>query len=88
MKQANKHDFSGSCAPERGVTQWNATFSVGVFQWIHKSNGKNLKKSTVKVRIKGLTSCPEAVYDKAREICAQLDAGTYAGKKNVTVIPF
>lgn len=85
MKQANKHDFSGRGAPEKGSTRWNRTFSVGVFQWVHKVNGKDLKKGHVKVRVKGRTDNPELVYNKAREIIAVLDAGTYNGPKNVTV---
>jgi len=37
------------------------------------------------VRVKGLVSDPQAVYDAAQRIVEQLDAGTYSGPKNVTV---
>jgi hypothetical protein len=74
------HGFSGNCAP--GVTQFTyETLSVGV----PKSSGKGLKKGPVKVRISGHTSDHESVYEKARQVVAQLDAGTYAGPKTIRV---
>lgn len=84
--EPGKHDFSGYCAPnEKGSWKHQETFSVGIFQWLPKANWDCCKKSAVIVKVKGQTSDPEAVYAKAREIVAQLDAGTYTGTKNVTV---
>jgi hypothetical protein len=62
-----------------------STFSVGIFQWLPKTNGKGCRKSAVKVRIRGSVKDFGAVYTKAAEIVAALDAGTYTGKRNVNV---
>ena len=85
---AGKHGFYGSCAPgTAGVLHYSAqeTFSVGVFQWESKNNGRGCKRRAVKVRVKGPFGNPSAVYAKANQIVAALDAGTYVGPKNVTV---
>jgi hypothetical protein len=88
MKEVLKHDYSGSCSPQyagQQVLSSQNTFSVGIFQWLPKSSGKGLKKSAVIVRVKGYISEPEKVYQKAKDICTQLDEGTYKGKKTVSV---
>ncbi len=87
--ELNKHDVYGDCAPDGRLSKeyrahWE-TFSLGVFQWVAKSSGKGLKKGNVKVRVKGLTADPDPVFAKAREIAADLDAGTYTGPKTITV---
>lgn len=84
-KELLKHDFKknaryGGCE----------SFSVGIIQWIPKygktgHNPKDLKKSKSKVRVRGSRQDRQKVYDKAAEICAQLDAGTYTGPKTVNV---
>ena len=76
-KKENKYDFSGSCNPiklsDRSV--WTPVFfSVGIFQWLPKASGKGLKKSAVVYRVRGLTSDPLPVYDRAKEICDLLDS--------------
>ena len=84
-KEIYKHDFSGSCAPSKGAL-WNATFSVGIFQWIPKASGKGLKKSAVKFRIKGNMSEADKVYKKAKEICKMIDErGVMPATKSMTV---
>ena len=85
--ELNKHYFEGSCAPGTSpyVLLWD-TFSVGVFEAISTADGKHIKKGPVKVRVKGLTRYPDPVFAKAREIADALDAGTYSGPKNVSVI--
>ena len=85
MKEAYKHDYSGSCAPEcNDANRWD-TFSVGCFQWIPKTSGQGLKKSAVKFRVKGYVSNPEKVYQKAAEICEKLDNGWIPNTKSITV---
>jgi hypothetical protein len=80
------HGYSGACDPERSInTSFFMTFSVGCFEIIPKKSGNGTKKSKVKVRVVGSISNTEAVYAKAREICDELDAGTYAGPKSVRV---
>lgn len=81
--EAGKHGFSGACAPGQRYGGFGLTFSLGIFEWVPTKKG--LKKSAVKVRVKGPTSKPELVEAKAREIAAALDAGTYSGPKNVSV---
>lgn len=85
--EAGKHDFSGNCAPGGRYGSWGGqrTFSVGIFEWVPKVGGKGLKRSAVKVRVKGSTSNPEKVYNCARAIIVHLDRGEeYDGPKVVT----
>ena len=73
-----KHDFiipdDILNGPSPGMRHFCKTFSIGIFQWIGKSNG-GLKRSRAKIRIKGLTENPMAVKEMAEKICNQLDAG-------------
>ena len=79
------HTWYGSCDPRNGFSRYRySTFSVGCLECIPKPSG-GLKRGPIKVRISGPTSDPELVYDRAREICLQLDAGTYTGPNRVTV---
>lgn len=50
-----------------------STFSVGVFQWLKKPVGKELKKSKAICRVLGYTAEADRVYAKAVEICARLN---------------
>jgi len=85
MKKSGSHDFSGSCAPGKVAHYVTSTFSVGIFQWVPKASGKGLKKSAVIFRISGPSSVPEVVYRKARQICAEMDAGKYPKTKSMTI---
>ena len=83
-----KHGFDGSCEPGSTVEVHFGTvrtFSVGIFEYVLKKGGKEIKRSKAKVRVSGPYSKPELVYVKAKEIVEQLDAGTYKGPKNVRV---
>lgn len=85
-KVAGKHDFAGSCAPTyEGQPRWNDTFSLGVFEWVKTNDGRSTKRGKVKVRVHGGAGYANRVTEKAREIVAALDAGTYSGPKNVRV---
>lgn len=86
-RKVGTHGFHGSCAPQGGRTYFGGqrTFSVGCFQWEPCSSGNGFKKGPVKVRVSGPVDRWEQVEARAREICAQLDAGTYAGPKNAKV---
>jgi hypothetical protein len=80
-KEAGKHDYSGSCAPGQA---WSGnTFSVGIFQWVPKASGKGLKKTAVKVRVRGYSSDPKQVYRLAEIFCDMLDRGEDPGVKSV-----
>jgi Ni,Fe-hydrogenase III small subunit len=80
-----QHGYSGSCAPDTGCGIGYSTFSVGIFEVVPTASGKGTKRGPVKVRVRGLMTNPQAVYDAAQRIVEQLDAGTYSGPKNVTV---
>ena len=80
-KQLNKHDFSGSCAPGQRYTPHTNTFSVGIFQWVQARKG--LKKSAVKIRVRGYVREPDLVYRVAEKLCAMLDNGDDPGIKSV-----
>ena len=86
-KEAYKHDFSGSLAPDiNGTTKFRVdTFSVGCFQWLPKKNGKGLKKSAVKFRVRGYVRDAEDVYSAAEKICRELDAGVIHKTKSCFV---
>ena len=82
------HGFRGSCAPKEGSTSVNnmQTFSLGIFEWLGKKTAPGYKIGKAKVRVVGFCDHSAAVYAKAREIIAQLDAGTYTGPKRVRVV--
>ncbi len=84
---AGQHDYHGACAPGNAwlaLTSRHFRFSVGCFQYLPKASGSGVKRGPVKVRITGFTHSPELVYEKAAEVCRQLDAGTYNGPRNIT----
>ena len=81
--EAYKHYFSGECAPNPDAhVHWGKTFSVGIFQCLPKASGKGLKKGKVKYRIIGWTREPESVYEKAVQICREMDNGQFPNKKS------
>lgn len=81
-----QHGYSGQCAPTDKFWIGYKTFSVGIFEVVTTANGRGTKRGgAVKVRVRGLMTNPQAVYDAAQRIVEQLDAGTYSGPKNVTV---
>ena len=83
--ELGKHAYAGALAPWNDPPvhhDWD-TFSVACFLWIPGRYGP--KQGPAKVRVKGPTSHPHLVAAKAREVCAQLDSGSYYGPKNITV---
>lgn len=79
-----KHDYD----KENATTEsgWNKTFSVGIFKWELKSNGKSMKKGKAIVRVSGLVENKEKVFAEAERIVNLLDAGKWDGRKSVSVI--
>ena len=86
MKQIGSYDFAGSCSPQGGrcFVPFQRTFSVGCFRWTASARGEP-KKGRVEVRVSGPVDRWADVEAKAREICLELDAGTYTGPKNVKI---
>ena len=83
-----KHDYDKVSAtlmasPSLG---W-LTFSIGIFKWELKSNGKSMKRGKVIVRVKSPVISKEKAFAKAEEIVKLLDEGKWSGKKSVLIIP-
>lgn len=75
---AGRWDFDGDCAPATDgdrLVAWYTSFSVGVFQWLTKADGKGLKRSPAACRVKGWVSRPDQAYAVAREVVRRLEAG-------------
>jgi hypothetical protein len=77
-----KHDYDKEGAIIAG---WNKTFSVGVFKWELKNNGKSMKKGKIIVRVSGLVSNKEKVFDFAENVVKDLDSNLWDGRKSVVV---
>lgn len=78
-----KHDYD----KENAITEsgWNKTFSVGIFKWELKSNGKSMKKGKAVVRVSGLVENKERVFEFAENVVKDLDANLWDGRKSVVV---
>jgi hypothetical protein len=78
-----KHDYD----KENAMTEsgWNKTFSVGIFKWELKGNGKSMKKGKAVVRVSGLVENKEKVFDFCENVVKDLDANLWDGRKSVTV---
>lgn len=88
MSVIGTHSYDGKCAPAKPgefkhIPQM--TFSVGVFEWVTTRSGAGIKRGPVKVRVSGPVQDAPRVYDRANQIVVELDAGHYAGPKNVKV---
>lgn len=68
-------DFDGACRPGGpGEMGFQSNFSVGVFQWVARSNGKGVKRGSVAKRITGHVGTPEDVYARAESFCRTQEA--------------
>ena len=78
-----KHDYD----KENSLSDsgWNKTFSVGIFKWELKSNGKSMKKGKTVIRISGLVENKEKVFDFAENAIKDLDSDMWDGRKSVLV---
>lgn len=85
-KRLGKHGYSGKCAPAyEGEPSHFGTFSLGIFEWVAKDNGRGVKRGSVKVRVVASTGCRDRAYAKAEEVARALDVGAYSGPKRVVV---
>ena len=80
-----KHDYDKESAMEMSRTGWNKTFSVGIFKWVLKSDGKSLKKGNAIVRISGPCEKREEVFKMAENVVLDLDSNNYDGTKTITI---
>jgi hypothetical protein len=85
--EAGKHDYDGGYKPENSLPfgETCKTFSVGIFRWLPKVNGKGLKRSAVIFRVKGPVSMEEKVYETAESLCENFDSGVIPAQKSCTV---
>jgi hypothetical protein len=78
-----KHDYDkDNSLAEAG---WNKTFSVGIFKWELKSNGRAMKRGKILVRVSGDCDKSTEVFKKAEEIVSLLDANQWNGRKSVQI---
>ena len=79
-----KHDYDKESA-ERFASWGGKSFSVNIFQWGLKSNGKEMKPLKCVVRVNGNSKDKEKVFAEAEKIVNLLDAGKWDGRKSVSV---
>lgn len=79
-----KYDYDKESA-ERFASWGGKSFSINIFQWGLKSNGKEMKPLKGSVRISGSPTIKEKVFAEAERIINLLDAGQWDGRKSVTV---
>lgn len=83
MSGSGIHGFDGSYSPIHANFKGMKTFSLGVFEVLKTKDELRYKKGKVKVRVIGHVSEPDRVYQVARVVADQLDAGTYNGPKSI-----
>jgi hypothetical protein len=84
IKIVGKHDYDKESA-ERFASWGGKSFSVNVFQWGLKSNGKEMKPLKGVVRVSGRPINKEKVFAEVERIVNLLDAGKWDGRKSVVV---
>ncbi len=78
-----KHDYDKESAiVDSG---WNKTFSVGIFKWELKGNGKSMKRGKAIVRVSGLVENKEKVFEFAEYVVKDLDSDMWDGRKSVII---
>lgn len=79
-----KHDYDKEKA--RKVACWGGKlFSVNIFKWGLKSNGKEMKPLKIVVRVSGSPKNREKVFQFCENVVKDLDAGIWDGRKSVVV---
>lgn len=79
-----KHDYDKESA-ERFSNWAEKSFSVNIFQWALKSNGKEMKPTKGVVRVSGSPQNKEKVFAFCESVVKDLDSGTWDGRKSVFV---
>lgn len=79
-----KHGYDKESA-ERFASFGTDTFSINIFKWGLKKNGKEMKPLKCVVRVVGEPGNKAKVFEKAEEIVLLLDAGKWDGRKTVKV---
>lgn len=84
IKFAGKHDYDRESA-ENFASWGGKSFSVNIFRWELKSNGKEMKKGKGVVRVSGSPDVRGKMFSEADRIVRLLDEGKWDGRKTVTV---
>jgi hypothetical protein len=79
-----KHDYDKDSA-ERYAAWAEKSFSVNIFQWVAKRNGKEMKPSKCVVRVHGKPCDKVKVLEACETIVKKLDEGVWDGRKSVRV---
>lgn len=79
-----KHDYDEESAA-RFASYGTETFSINIFKWELKSNGKEMKRGKCVVRVKGKSSEKQKVISHAEFIVLELDNNDWDGRKTVSV---
>lgn len=80
-----QHDYDKESAEIMASKEWSKNFSVGIFQWQLKNNGKSMKRGKIVVRVTGSTSNKDSVFKMAELIVKKLDNNQWDGRKTVSV---
>lgn len=79
-----KHDYDEISAEK--FASWNGkSFSVNIFRWVLKKDGKSLKQSKGIVRVHGSPLIRDRVFEMCKNIVKDLDNGEWDGRKNVII---
>lgn len=79
-----KHDYDKEAAEK--FASWNGkSFSVNIFKWGLKNNGKEMKQLKCVVRVYGSPLIKGKVFQTCEKIVADLDNNVWSGKKSVVV---
>jgi hypothetical protein len=88
MQNINDIQFVGKHAyiKENALVEgWNKTFSLGIFKWELKKDGKSMKKGKTIVRVSGLVAEKEKVFNFADNVVDSLNKNDWDGRKYVLV---
>lgn len=80
-----KHDYDKESAERMASNEWANTFSVGIFQWQLKNDGKSMKRGKVIVRVTGKCNNKYSVFKMSELVVNQLDNKKWDGRKTVSV---
>lgn len=84
LEYLGKHDYDMVSA-ENFASWGGKSFSVNIFKWVLKSNGKEMKPSKGIVRVSGSPTNRAKVYEVADSVVKLLDADNWDGRKTVVV---
>jgi hypothetical protein len=79
-----KHDYDKVSA-KRYASFSEKSFSVNIFQWGLKSNGKEMKPLKCVVRVSGSPDNIENVFKFCENVVKDLDSNMWDGRKSVVL---